>query len=192
MKKDINFTIFLDRDGVINIDSPDYIKCEDEFHFIQGSAEAIAIMTRAGFDIIIITNQSAIGRNMITSGVLDTIFNKMKHGVKQAGGTIKDIFYCPHTPDSSCTCRKPAPGLIFQAVEKYGIDLARSCMVGDSAKDILCARNAGCALSLLVRTGNGEKALIELEQMAALPDMTAVNLMEASKWIISHVDHIYK
>ena len=65
-------------------------------------------------------------------------------------------------------------------------------MVGDSAKDILCARNAGCALSLLVRTGNGEKALIELEQMAALPDMTAVNLMEASKWIISHVDHIYK
>ncbi len=176
---------------MINVDSPDYIKCEDEFHFIPGSAEAISILTRAGFDIIIITNQSAIGRNMISTQALEAIFTKMRHGVQQAGGVIKDILYCPHTPDDGCNCRKPAPGLIMQAVAKYGIDLSRSCMVGDSTKDIECAVNAGCAMSILVQTGNGKKTMAEFEHKTIRkhkvirPDMITADLMDAAQCFLS-------
>ncbi|MBF0469056.1 MAG: HAD-IIIA family hydrolase, partial [Desulfamplus sp.] len=93
----INFTVFLDRDGVINMDSPDYIKCAGEFHFIPSSAQAIALLNQRGFDVIVITNQSGIGRGLFTRKEMDAIFDKMQKGVARAGGTIKDIFFCPHT-----------------------------------------------------------------------------------------------
>ncbi|MBF0258774.1 MAG: D-glycero-beta-D-manno-heptose 1,7-bisphosphate 7-phosphatase [Desulfamplus sp.] len=152
-----NFTVFLDRDGVINMDSPDYIKCAEEFHFIESSAEAIALLNRRGFDVIVITNQSGVGRGLFTRKEMHDIFDKMQKGVVRAGGTIKDIFFCPHTPKEICSCRKPLSGLILQAMEKYGIDPARSCMVGDSVRDIECGYNAGCGYTVLVRTGNGEE-----------------------------------
>ena len=183
----MKYTVFLDRDGVINVDSSDYIKHESEFHFIDKSPEAIAMLTQAGFDIIVITNQSAIARKLTTSKELEKIFNKMKSGVKDAGGKIKDIFYCPHMPTAGCNCRKPSPGLIFQAKEKYDIDLQYSCMIGDSAKDIECAKNAGCNLSVLVKTGNGEKAKNLLAAESINPDFTAENLFDAAKWLIKRV-----
>lgn len=167
-----NFTIFLDRDGVINVDSPDYIKGAGEFNFIQGSAEAIALLTQRGFDVIIITNQSGVGRGIFTHQELEAIFAKMGKGVNGAGGKIKDIFFCPHTPEDDCSCRKPLPGLILQAIEKYGIDPTRSCMVGDSIKDIECARSAGCGYALLVRTGNGRRSEAILKQRAANSNQT--------------------
>lgn len=163
----VNFTIFLDRDGVINIDSPDYIKCADEFDFIPGSSKAIAMLNKRGFDVIVITNQSGIARNLFSYGELEAIFEKMREGVIDAGGVIKDIFFCPHRPEEECSCRKPLPGLILQAIEKYGIDPAKSCMVGDSIKDIECARNAGCTYAVLVRTGNGQRSESQLKDMAA-------------------------
>ncbi len=177
-------TVFLDRDGVINIDSSEYIKHESEFHFIKKSPEAIALLFNAGIDVIVITNQSAIARQFLTKKELKKIFNKMKKGVKDAKGSIKDIFYCPHLPTEGCGCRKPNPGLILQAKEKYDINLQHSCMVGDSAKDIECAKNAGCALSVLVKTGNGEKAEKTLEEKGINPDFIARNLFEAAHWII--------
>jgi len=106
-------TIFLDRDGVINIDSPQYIKKESEFEFIPGSPEAIALLTKHGYNVIVITNQSMIGRNMVSQEVLDAIFKKMKNGVQKAGGRIKDVFFCTHTPEDNCACRKPEPGLFI-------------------------------------------------------------------------------
>jgi len=180
----LNKTVFLDRDGVINIDSSLYIKNESEFEFIQKSPEAIALLNKHGFSVIVITNQSIIGRNMVTRKILDAIFEKMKNGIQKAGGRIEDIFFCPHTPVDHCSCRKPKPGLILQAQQKYNIDLKHSYMVGDSAKDIECALNAGCKTTLLVKTGNGKKAQQQLLQKNIIPDFIASDLYDAACWIL--------
>jgi histidinol-phosphate phosphatase family protein len=177
-------TVFLDRDGVINQDSAAYVKDPSEFEFIPRSPEAIALLTQNGFQVIVITNQSMIGRNLAPKESLEAIFKKMKAGVEAAGGRITDIFYCPHVDEDRCSCRKPEPGLIFQAQKKYQIDLGRSFMVGDSTKDILCARNAGCAKAILVKTGNGAGALAELSRNPIPPDHVAEDLYDAACWII--------
>ncbi len=179
--------VFLDRDGVINVDSPDYIKSPDEFHFIPGSLEAIRELTLAGFKIILITNQSVINRKMVSPEGLTAIFDKLKAGAAAKGGRIEDIFFCPHTPEENCACRKPKPGMIISARDKYGVDLSLSCMVGDSAKDVLCAKNAGCGRSVLVRTGNGPSAQKSLADQGSLPDHIADDLWNAAIWIIKNL-----
>ncbi len=176
----------MDRDGVINHNSDAYIKHPDEFHFIPKSPEAIARLTTGGFQVILITNQSAVGRGMISGQTLDAIFKKMTHGVEQAGGRIKDIFFCPHTPDQGCTCRKPKPGMIRQAMACHGIDLNKAVVIGDSAKDIECGKNAGCAKTILVKTGNGAKALAALTKKSIVSDFVARDLYEAACWITTH------
>lgn len=180
------YTVFLDRDGVVNHDSDAYIKQPDEFHFIPQSPDAIALLNAQGFQVILITNQSAVGRGIISGQTLDAIFRKMTRGVGQAGGRIKDIFFCPHAPDQGCDCRKPKPGMILQAVDRHGIDLNKSFMVGDSAKDIECGKNAGCAVTILVKTGNGEKALAALKKKGIVPDFLARDLYEAACWITAN------
>lgn len=177
-------TVFLDRDGVINRDSPDYIKNRNEFHFIPGSPEAVSRLSNAGAAVIVITNQSAVGRGMTTAEELDAIFDKMHQGIARAGGSLTDVFFCPHTPDAGCGCRKPAPGMIQAAMEKHGVDPMQSVMVGDSAKDIYCGRNAGCAVTVLVLTGNGRKALMELDAGGRRPDHVAEDLAAAADWIL--------
>jgi len=183
-------TVFLDRDGVINYDSPDYIKSWEEFRFLPGSLAAIRRLTRHGFTIIVITNQSAIARNMITPDGLETIHRNMKTAVASHGGRITDIFFCPHLPEDGCDCRKPRPGMIQNALKHYDIDLSRAYMVGDSAKDIQCARNAACGGAVLVRTGNGMKTERALKDGQALPDYTAENLLEAADWIIRQQENV--
>lgn len=178
-------TVFLDRDGVINHESPDYIKSPDEFEFIPGSLEAIKRFAENGFDVILITNQSAINRKMISQEKLDLIFSKMVSGVLERGGRIKDIFYCPHTPEEGCGCRKPKPGLILKAQKKYDIDLSKSVMVGDSVKDMECARHAKVRMAVLVKTGNGKNALKSLIASNMPPDHVAENLNDAATWIIN-------
>jgi histidinol-phosphate phosphatase family protein len=181
------YTVFLDRDGVINHDSDAYIKHPDEFHFIAKSPDAIALLTAKGFQVILITNQSAVGRGMISRKMLDAILKKMTQGVERAGGRIKDIFFCPHTPDQGCDCRKPKPGMILQAVASHGIDLEKSVMVGDSAKDIECGKNAGCDKTILVKTGNGGNALAALADKGIAPDFLAQDLYEAARWITDNL-----
>jgi D-glycero-D-manno-heptose 1,7-bisphosphate phosphatase len=184
----MGYTIFLDRDGVINEDSPAYIKNPDEFHFILKSPEAIALLTQHGFDVILITNQSIIGRNMVTPKVLDAIFEKLKTGVQKAGGSIKDILFCPHTPDAGCDCRKPLPGLIHNAMKIHDLDPGHTMMVGDSVKDIKCGLAAGCAKNLLVATGNGKAALKILGDKGIHPDFFGKDLFDTALWIILHVN----
>lgn len=186
----MNRVVFLDRDGVINQESPEYIKNRAEFKFIPGSLEAICCLSQEGFDIIIITNQSVIGRKMVTPDGLLQIHAKLRQEVKKGGGCIKDIFYCPHLPQDQCNCRKPKPDLIFQAKEKYNINLGSTIMVGDSTKDIQCAINAGCGTTVLVQTGNGRKALKELAADHIIPDHIALNLEQAASWIIKHAGKI--
>ena len=178
--------VFLDRDGTINRDSRYYIKGREEFEFLPGSLDAIKNLTRNGFVIFVITNQSAVPRNLITANELEFVHNMMIETVAQNGGEIKDVFYCPHLPTDKCDCRKPEPGLIFQARDKYGIDLKTAVMVGDSPKDIECARRAGCGRAVLVKSGieNGAEEELKARQLHA--DYVAKDLFEAAEWIIGH------
>jgi D-glycero-D-manno-heptose 1,7-bisphosphate phosphatase len=177
--------VFLDRDGVINRDSPDYIKSWSEFEFLPGSLEALKKLTVNGFAVIVITNQSVIQRTMVSLRELEHIHDMMKKAVRSNGGEIKDIFFCPHVPEDECGCRKPSPGLILEAGKKHRIDLKTSIMVGDSAKDIECARNAGCGNVILVKTGNGVMAEKQLKAKRIHPDVIVRDLLEAAHWIIS-------
>jgi D-glycero-D-manno-heptose 1,7-bisphosphate phosphatase len=174
--------VFLDRDGTINQDSDAYIKNWSEFEFLPRSIRALRDLTAAGFTIIVITNQSAIPRKLISTAELDYIHSKMKTAVQSEGGKISDIFFCPHMPEDNCDCRKPAPGLIIQAQQKYKIDLAASVMIGDSAKDIECAHNAGCGISILVKTGNYQEAQSRLARDNLRADYVAVDLYDAAEW----------
>lgn len=176
--------VFLDRDGVINRDSDAYVKCVAEFEFLPGSLEAIGRLTEAGRQIIVITNQSVIGRGMASLLDLSEIHRHMMDTVVKHGGCIRDIFFCPHLPDAGCDCRKPASGLIRRAAEAHHIDLATAVMVGDSAKDIVCGRGAGCGATVLVRTGNGDRAREELAARDLSPDYLAADLLDAASWIL--------
>jgi len=179
---------FLDRDGVINRDSADYIKHWSEFEFLPKSLEALKQLKQNGFTTIVITNQSVIHRKMVSREGLDHIHTRMKASVQSSGGEITDIFFCPHTPEDRCDCRKPKPGLIYQAKKRYRIDLTNAVMVGDTAKDIECARNAGCRYALLVKTGNGIQAEKILKEKAIHPDHVAQDLFNAVHWIITRYD----
>ena len=171
--------IFLDRDGVINHDSPDYIKNWDEFEFLPGSLEALRLLSEAGYQLILITNQSIIHRGMVPLRVLEHTHAQLKKTVAAAGGKIADIFFCPHRPDENCACRKPKPGMIQQACRRYGIDPIDTVMIGDSAKDILCGHHAGCGTTILVHTGNGIAAEKELAAQIH-PSFVAADLLAAA------------
>lgn len=176
--------VFLDRDGVINRDSAEYIKNRQEFEFLPGSITALVRLREAGYDVIVITNQSAVNRGMITLKGLDDMHHMMKETIQRHGGRIREIYYCPHRPDEGCDCRKPKPGLILKACDQYTIDLNHAIMVGDSTKDIECARNAGCARTVLVKTGNGPKSEKELKARGFEANYVAVDLENAADWII--------
>ncbi len=176
--------VFLDRDGVINEESRDYILSVNRFHFILKSLEAIKLLTENGFSIIIITNQSAVGRGWMSLDDLNEIHSVLIREVEKSGGMIRDIFFCPHHPAENCQCRKPLAGLIYKAKSRYEIDIDTAFMVGDSAKDIKCALNAGIKKHILVQTGNGIKAHKELLAKDIRPWAFVDNLYMAAKKII--------
>jgi len=179
-------TVFLDRDGVINQDSKFYIKNWSEFAFLPRSLLAIKELTQHHLRTYIITNQSAINRKMVPLSTLNQIHNNMLAEINSAGGRIEEIFFCPHLPEEDCSCPKPKPGLVLAARKKYQMDLSCSYLVGDSAKDILCAKQAGCGFSLLVKTGNYSDAVRALSDAGMAPDYEALDLYDAVKWIIAH------
>lgn len=178
-------TVFLDRDGVINTDSPHYIKNWAEFRFIPGSLGAIARLSRSGVAVIVITNQSAINRGLVPLSELEAMHHRLCQAVAAGGGRITDILFCPHRPDEDCDCRKPKPGLILAAAKRYGLDLSGAVMVGDSVKDILAGKAAGCGRTVLVQTGNGIAAGRSLAQIGQSPDHVAADLERAVEWILS-------
>ena len=169
-----NRLVILDRDGVINFDSPSYIKNPEEWHPIPGSIEAIARIKAKGWKVVIATNQSAVGRGIIQLADLFGIHAKLLTCVRQFGADIDGIFFCPHRPSQECACRKPKPGMFKEITKRFGV-LGKYCItVGDSLRDLKAAE-AISARSFLVLTGNGEKTLKEHKSLHNLmPDKVEI------------------
>jgi D-glycero-D-manno-heptose 1,7-bisphosphate phosphatase len=151
-------TIFLDRDGVINENRSDYVKSWDEFRFLPGSCEGIAVLTQAGHRIIVCTNQAGIARGIISFETIEDIHRRMLAEISRAGGCIEKIYYCPHGKDAQCTCRKPHPGLLLRARDELDLDMHNALFIGDSMTDIQAGLAAGVH-GVLVLTGRGWEQL---------------------------------
>jgi D-glycero-D-manno-heptose 1,7-bisphosphate phosphatase len=147
--------VFLDRDGVINQKAPaeGYITRWEDFRILSGVTDGIALLNRAGFSTIVITNQRCIAKGLLTVGELDELHRRMSEALAESGARIDAICYCPHELEDGCNCRKPAPGMLLDASRAYGIDLARSWMIGDSDIDVQAGRNAGCKTARIVAEG---------------------------------------
>jgi len=168
--------IILDRDGVINIDSPDFIKSPEEWLPIPGSLKAIARLNQAGFIVLIASNQSGIGRGLFSSDMLEQIHQKMITQLALVGGKIDGFYICSHSPQDNCDCRKPKPGLLHQIAKEYHLDFGQQPVycVGDSLRDLQSAQAAFCT-PILVGTGNGTKTHStlpnELQKTLFYPDL---------------------
>ena len=159
--------IILDRDGVINQDSDDYIKSLDEWQPIPGSIEAIARLTLNDYRVVVATNQSGVARGLFRLETLMQMHDKMHQLVADAGGAIEAVFYCPHGPEEGCDCRKPKPGMFKDISERMRVDLTDVPAVGDSLRDLQVARAVG-ARPILVRTGKGERTLEKAEAIESV------------------------
>ena len=136
--------VILDRDGTINEDSADYIKSAQEWQPLPGALDAIARLNHAGWHVVVATNQSGLGRGLFDVAALNAMHAKMHSMLAAVGGRIDAVFYCPHGPEESCNCRKPAPGLFEQIAERYGMPLTGMPSAGDSARDLVAAVAVGC------------------------------------------------
>ena len=154
--------VVLDRDGVINQESPEFIKSPDEWIPIKGSLEAIARLSQAGYDVLVLTNQSAVGRGIISADMLGQIHVRMMEQVRQHGGQIQCVVFCPHHPDDDCDCRKPKAGMYAEVAARLNLSFSGIYSVGDSERDLLAAKAAG-ATPVLVKTGNGRKTLQKIK-----------------------------
>ena len=157
--------IVLDRDGVINEDSDDYIKSAEEWAPIDGSLEAIATLTASGYRVAIATNQSGLARGLFDEYALAKIHQKLCASVEDEGGFIEGIFFCPHGPGESCLCRKPGTGLLTRIEQELGVSLAGQAFVGDSLTDLQAAQTYNMR-AVLVRTGKGAKTEKQLQSLA--------------------------
>jgi D-glycero-D-manno-heptose 1,7-bisphosphate phosphatase len=151
--------VFVDRDGVICRNRTDHVKCWEEFVFLPGAVEALVRLASLHLPIIVITNQAAINRGIVPVEVVEDINARMVQVVEAAGGRIDDVMYCPHRPDEQCDCRKPRPGMLLMAAEKWGVNLSQSYLIGDAETDMQAARAVGCH-RYLVLTGRGWRHLI--------------------------------
>ena len=160
--------VILDRDGVINEDSPAYIKSPEEWIPIPGSPEAIARLHHAGWHVVVATNQSGIARKLFDPDMLMRIHEKMRRSVAEAGGLIEAIFFCPHGPHDNCYCRKPRPGLFLDIARRLRVSLHGVPAIGDSLHDVHAARAAG-AQPILVKTSKGAATLDVCDSALVVP-----------------------
>jgi len=167
--------VLLDRDGVLNEDREDYVKSPAEVIMIPGSARAVARLNRAGFKVALCTNQSAVGRGIITRERLDQINAHIRDQLAKEGGRIDAIFFCPHRPEENCPCRKPKPGMLLEALRRFGANAADTPMAGDGLRDLQAAKAAGCKRHLL-RSGNGAKTQADGIPHGVLPVHVHENL----------------
>ncbi len=175
--------VFLDRDGVINENRPDHVKREDEFVFLSGALDALRMLSGTGMLIVVISNQSAINRGLVSWGAVSAVTDRFKDRVQAAGGRIDSVFYCPHRPDEGCDCRKPEPGLLRRAATELGIELRESYLVGDALSDVQAALAVGVQ-PLMVLTGRGRDQVSLLRTSGLGPVLVFDDLSEAAQWIL--------
>ena len=180
LQQDLMKLVILDRDGVINEDSDEFIKEPDEWNPIPGSLEAISRLNHAGYNVAVATNQSGLARGLFDALTLNAIHNKMHQMLAKLGGHVDAIFFCPHGPDDACECRKPKPGLYREIEKRYGLNIRNVPVIGDSKRDLDAAITVG-AQPILVRTGKGantEQSLPEDYRIPVFDDLeTAVQAL---------------
>lgn len=168
-------TVFVDRDGVINVNRPDHVKSWAEFEFLPNALAGLASLTRQGFNIYVVTNQAVVNRGLVSAARLNEIHKRMTRAISAGGGRVAGVLYCPHRPDEGCGCRKPAPGLLLEAVDRFGVDLASAVFIGDHTNDLEAAERAGCR-SILVLSGRlpaGAAVDLPAGCLAVLDDLAA-------------------
>lgn len=169
---------FLDRDGVVNRKAGEgqYVTRWEEFHFLPGAAEGISLLNKAGWSVIVISNQRCVAKGLLTTNELEAMHRRMCDQLAAAGAKLDGIYYCPHEKEPACSCRKPAPGMLLTAAKEHQIDLPSSWMIGDSETDVEAGKKAGCKAARLVENpdaGSGNA------------DLFVRSLLEASRRILS-------
>ena len=173
--------VMLDRDGVINEDSDDYIKSAEEWLPCPGSLEAIALLNQQDYRVVVISNQSGVGRGLFDQATLDLIHAKMLRLATCKDAVIESLYICPHSPEDRCECRKPKPGLLLQFATEKQVDLSQTYFVGDSVRDIEAAQVVN-AKPILVKTGKGKRTLAQYPNLSV---PVVENLYEAAQFILS-------
>lgn len=174
--------VLLDRDGIIfKYRRDQYVNTTADIEYIDDALNSLKKLTDSGFKIIVISNQAGVGKGLMSLENLEAITIKLLSDVKTAGSKIEEIYYCIHKTDENCECRKPKPGLIYKAAEKYNINLSKTFLVGDNESDIEAGKNAGCK-TILVLTGNA--SLKSFDELKTKPDFIEENLSAAVNRII--------
>lgn len=183
--------VFLDRDGVINEKSPEgqYVTRWEDFHVLPGVPEGIAELNRMGLLVVVVTNQRCVAKGLMTEAELRKLHRRMLEHLVEKGAKVDAIYYCPHDLEPACNCRKPAPGMLFQAADMHGVNLAASWMIGDSESDIQAGKNAGCkTVRLVANPGRNSSSTPVCEDEA---DLVAASLPEAIQQIL-HTSYLQK
>lgn len=175
--------VFLDRDGVINENRPDHVKCWDEFIFLPGALDSLRRLRDAGWQVVVVTNQAIIHRHIVPQTAVEDINGRMAETVRARGGAIAATLYCPHDAAENCDCRKPKPGLLIQAAHLFNLRLGECYLVGDAFTDIAAGQSAGCA-TVLVRTGRGRQQLASPAAQHFKRYHVAPDLANAVNWLI--------
>jgi heptosyltransferase-2 len=176
-------TVFLDRDGTLNYD-PGYLSSAADLKLLAGVGPALARLKRAGARLVVVTNQSGVGRGLFTLKDLEAIHARLEGLLEQEDAALDAIYFCPHHPDDGCHCRKPNAGMVERAVSELQLDLRRSYLIGDHARDIQLAKKVGAKAVLLTSALVDEQALEMLRAEQAMPDVVAPSMAEAVDWIL--------
>jgi len=180
----MNRAIFLDRDGVLIHNRAKYIRTWDDVKIYPFTFQAISALAKLQYKIIVLTNQSAIGRGLVNTRTIHEINQQLENKIQANGGRIDRFYLCPHAPQDRCECRKPRPGLVFQAQNDFDIDLENSWLIGDAYTDILAGVNSGIKNLILVQTGRGKKQLKNFwKELDSINYLWTKNLWEAIKLI---------
>ena len=182
------YTIFLDRDGTLNED-PGYLKSASDLKLLPGVAQALARLKSAGARLVVVTNQSGVGRGFLTLKDLEAIHARLEGLLEQNEAALDAIYFCPHHPDDGCRCRKPATGMVDRAVAELQVDLGKAYVIGDHAKDIQLAKAAGVRSVLVTGDGVDQQAATLLRAAGAMPDMVAPSMADAAEWILKDASH---
>jgi histidinol-phosphate phosphatase family protein len=173
---------FVDRDDTLNRDCP-YCRKPEDIVLLPTVPEGVRVLNDAGLPVVVVTNQSGIGRGLFTEADLQAMHAKMQRDLQGQGARLDALYFCPHLPDSGCPDRKPNPGLVLRAAKELGLDLARSAVIGDRGLDMELARRAGC-LAVMVPSARGKT---ELPSLAAPPDLVAPDFLAAARWVAARL-----